>query len=63
MYEESLELTLHYKKLPRENQELKEEPQRVEAIRLNKSTELDCSGQEDRGREGQGLDWQAGKPL
>ena len=36
MYEESLELTSHYKKLLRENQELKEEQQRVEGIKLNR---------------------------
>lgn len=36
MYEESLELTSHYKKLLKENQELKEEHQRVEAIKLNR---------------------------
>lgn len=36
MYEESLELATHYKKLMKENQELKEQYQRVESIKLNR---------------------------
>ena len=36
MYEESLELTSNYKKLLKENEELKEKYQNIEAIKINR---------------------------